>query len=783
MSESFSPQNIFKFNLYFMSIHSTSKKYRSFLLLLIFFFSGFAALIYQVIWQRWLVFYTGISSVSISLIVSAFMAGLGLGYLVGGQLADKVGKNRPILLFILAELGIGTFALFSKSIIYDWLYQSNALNGESTFQIYFILFLVLLFPTFLMGLSLPLLSKAFEEKRSENQANYISLLYFTNTLGAAAGTFITSFVLIRLIGFENAVRLGALFNFLCAATAGIIYYFETKNKALENKETIEKQSEIKATFAWNQNFIYWIIQYAISGFMAICFEIIWFRMIETMMKSLALTFSIILTIYLAMMAFGTYFGVRFAKKFTGNRLKLFLNAQYTLYIYTIGSILILQWAVADVSVLSYLFEYFKSYEAQFTPSIIISTMLIIPLFLMAVPTFIMGFSFTISQLIIQDKFEEVGRKVGWLQFMNIVGSTIGAWFVSLIGFNYLGTALTIKIIGLIGLIYVIVLHRQGFNSLVSRIIMGLALLFTVFLFPSNENFWMKLSGMTDKQKFIVKEDETALSFIKIFGEESVVYVNGLGQSIFPYYRDNIHITLGAIPSLVHPNPEEIGIIGLGSACTLFNAGGRAETKNLDCFEVIANQPDAVNEYIKRTKDSATFRIMNDKRVNLILQDGRYFLHRNPKLYDIIEADALRPKSSYSGNLYSVEYFQLLKSRLKKGGMAITWGATGRIVEGFAKVFPYVYEIEGFMIIGSNQALNFNEEEILKRANNTFTQNYYSKANININEVLLRALKNKKVIQNGEVMNTKKFNSDMWPKDEFDFGRVWAKVLGENESYL
>jgi len=175
--------------------------------------------------------------------------------------------------------------------------------------------------------------------------------------------------------------------------------------------------------------------------------------------------------------------------------------------------------------------------------------------------------------------------------------------------------------------------------------------------------------------------------------------------------------------------------------------------------------------------------MNDKRVNLILQDGRYFLHRNPKLYDIIEADALRPKSSYSGNLYSVEYFQLLKSRLKKGGMAITWGATGRIRDGFAKVFPYVYEIDGFMIIGSNQALDFNEEVILKRANNSFTQNYYSQANININEVLAKKLKTIKVVQNGKLLNTKRVNSDMWPKDEFDFGKVWAKILGENESYL
>jgi spermidine synthase len=106
------------------------------LLLFIFFFSGFAALIYQVIWQRWLVFYTGISSLSISLIVSAFMAGLGLGYLVGGQIADKTRHQKTILFFILAEIGIGTFALFSKPLIYDWLYQANALQANSVAEIY-----------------------------------------------------------------------------------------------------------------------------------------------------------------------------------------------------------------------------------------------------------------------------------------------------------------------------------------------------------------------------------------------------------------------------------------------------------------------------------------------------------------------------------------------------------------------------------------------------------------------------------------------------------------------
>ena len=310
--------------------------------------------------------------------------------------------------------------------------------------------------------------------------------------------------------------------------------------------------------------------------------------------------------------------------------------------------------------------------------------------------------------------------------------------------------------------------------------MGVSLILVIVLLPNNEKLWMKLSGMADKKKFIVKEDETALSFIKTLGEESYVYVNGLGQSMFPFNRDITHFTLGAVPVLIHPKPVDIGIVGLGSACTLYNAGGRAETKSLDCFEVIVNQPEAIKEYVRRTKDSTAFYIMNDKRVNVILQDGRYFLHQNPKLYDILEADALRPKSSYSGNLYSVEYFKLLKSRLKKGGLAITWGATSRIRNGFAEVFPYIYEIDSFMIIGTDQALDFNQKKIFERLENSFTKNHYQRAGIKVRENLEKVLNKRLVLQNGTTKVSKSLNSDMWPKDEFDYGKLWERILGKED---
>ncbi len=173
-----------------------ANKTLGFFLIVIYFFSGFAALVYQVVWQRWLVFFTGMSSVNISLIVSAFMAGLGIGYLVGGYLADKLKPGQHVTAFLLAELGIGLFAVFSKNIFYDGLYMQNQAASLSLVMTYALLFVLLLVPTFLMGVSLPLLSKSFNN--FGNQGNFISLLYFTNTLGSAIGTFAAAFYLIPL---------------------------------------------------------------------------------------------------------------------------------------------------------------------------------------------------------------------------------------------------------------------------------------------------------------------------------------------------------------------------------------------------------------------------------------------------------------------------------------------------------------------------------------------------------------------------------------------------------
>jgi spermidine synthase len=411
--------------------------------------------------------------------------------------------------------------------------------------------------------------------------------------------------------------------------------------------------------------------------------------------------------------------------------------------------------------------YFEGYDEVSGIKIKVLTMAIIPIFLMSLPTFIMGFSFSVSQNIIQNEYNTVGRKLGWLQFINIVGSTCGAWFASLIGFEILGTAVTLKILALVGLLYIgFSLYKNYFKAFQASIF-TILLLACVFFIPGRNDFWRIASGVKNLETFVFSEDKTALSSIKIASPHSTVFVNGLGQSHFPMKDDYFHIMLGAVPTFLHPNPELVGIIGLGSAGTLYGASGREETKKMVCWEVIKSQPDVLYEFVKRTSDSSAYHILNDKRLDLRLVDGRKDLQSSDLKFDVLEADAMRPRSSYSGNLYSVEYFNLLKSKLKSGGIAVTWAPTERIKNSFRMVFPYVYQIQESLFIGSEKPLTFNKEVILSRFDNNFSKLFFDRAEIDAKAIMNNFINTLKIVQEGLVINSQDVNTDMWPKDEYE----------------
>jgi len=184
----------------------------------LFLVSGFAALIYQVIWQRILGIFSGVHIYSITMIVTAFMAGLGVGSLLGGRFADRVARHRAVLAFSVCEVGIGLFALISTWLYYDVAYLQLGFLVRYPFALPLVHFVLLLIPTFLMGASLPLLARGLVEDTGQ-AARTIGLLYGLNTLGAALGAFCAIWWMIGVFGFVGTTRVAAVLNFVVAAGA------------------------------------------------------------------------------------------------------------------------------------------------------------------------------------------------------------------------------------------------------------------------------------------------------------------------------------------------------------------------------------------------------------------------------------------------------------------------------------------------------------------------------------------------------------------------------------
>ena len=187
----------------------------------LFFASGFVALLYQVIWQRLLGLVTGLDLHAVTLIVAVFMLGMGLGSLAGGALADRLQARSLLLVFAAAEIIVAMFALVSKPLYHDLLYGlAAALAGPPT-MLAVAAASTLLVPTFFMGVTLPVLSKALSESVDAASLR-IGSLYGWNTLGAAMGAWAGSAVLVRTFGYERSLWIGAAVNLSCAGATLVL---------------------------------------------------------------------------------------------------------------------------------------------------------------------------------------------------------------------------------------------------------------------------------------------------------------------------------------------------------------------------------------------------------------------------------------------------------------------------------------------------------------------------------------------------------------------------------
>lgn len=720
----------------------------------LFFLSGAAALVYQTAWHRLLGLFAGADTIAAALVVGAFLLGLGIGSLVAGLVADRLSRRAALLAFALCEVGIAAFAVASPWLYYDVIYRELLPLSSSRGVIFAVVFAGLLWPTFLMGCSLPFLSKAVVSEIA-GSAKLIGWLYGLNTLGAGVGAFVGGWYLIGTFGFDRAVHIGAALN-LVVALGGLLL---ARGLGMADTKTpsTARVKDSDGDVVWR-----WSLLVFISGFLIVALQIVWYRLIGVLLQSNGYSFSLVLSVFLLGDAAGLLVGARTIDRITDPRRFFFLMQGIATALALAGAWFI-YWAIG----MGLLPATFVDHDVMSGRPGDVALIAILLLIVVLPASFIMGFSFPVVQKAVQRDIDRLGQRVGLVQLANIVGNSAGSLVAGLLLLDFFGTAGTLMLLVAIGL---------GFAALQIATSPGarwayppaLLLILGLVYFPPDHDFWRRLHGLTTDRS-IVAEDKTGLSLLKMANQQDgKLYIQGHSQSRLPF--DTVHVFLGAIGPLTHPAPRRVLVIGSGTGGTPYAAGLHPGTERVRVIEIVAPVIDTLRRYLHAKGQSGVDSLLTNPKFEVVIADGRHSLALDPTKYDVIEADAILPKTGLSGLLNSQEFFRQVKSKLAPGGIYVQWAPTERTVETFRSVFPYVTMVHP-ALLGSDRPIPYAREKILELLERPEVDIHLTSARVDRAE-LLKWFEDKKieVLNDGKTAPATSPNTDFFPRDEYYLNR-------------
>src|ERR1700674_664373 len=264
----------------------------------LFFISGFPALIYQIVWQRSLFTIYGVNIESVTMIVTIFMLGLGLGSLAGGRLSNIRGLPIPIV-FGVIEIAIGLFGAVSLAVFHGVALWTA---GASTAKTGLITAGLLLCPTLLMGSTLPLLV-THVLRINRNVGESVGLLYAVNTFGSATACVVAAMFMMRLLGQSGSIRMAAVLNFIVGCSALLLSNSGKSSEAVAERAPPAYEPAMPRALPFSLG----VILAASTGFIALGYEIVWYRLYSFATGGTAYSFALLLAFYLGGIAFGSLF--------------------------------------------------------------------------------------------------------------------------------------------------------------------------------------------------------------------------------------------------------------------------------------------------------------------------------------------------------------------------------------------------------------------------------------------------------------------------------------------
>jgi spermidine synthase len=624
------------------------------LLLILVAASGCAALIYEVVWYQLLPLAIGSTSVSLGILLAAFMGGLCIGSL---WLPRVLPRRHPLQIYAALELGIGVCAILVQFGLpfLNRIYITGAEHGLPGMLLRATLAgICLLPPTILMGASFPVIIRWVE--RSRPRVNWWGFLYGGNTAGAVFGCLLAGFYLLRIYDMATATYVAAAINLFVAATSLALAANMPDHGAIH--PVTELVRAVASESKWP---VYLTI--ALSGAGALAAEVVWTRLLSMLLLGTVYVFSIILAVFLTGLAIGSAAGSSLLKRIDSRAAlgwcQILLTVTVAWAAYTIVHILPL-WK-DNVLVTN---NAWRMYGLDLNRCLLA----LLP------ATIFWGASFPLACAAGAQLGGEPGIVAGEVYAANTVGGIAGALLMSLVLIPGIGSQQSQRLLviasAVAGWLILAPLVRR---SKVAAVALAASVPLVGFLawkvdpIPGDLIAYgrrMPINAGNSKILYTAEGRNSSVAISQWYNGTVYVNVNGHVEATTEPYDMTLQRMVGHLPALLHPDPRSVLGIGFGAGVSAGTFTRYPGIRKITICEIEPVIPPASTKFFA----AQNYGVAHNPKTHIVFDDARHYLLTTTEKFDIIASDPLDVFIKGTAALYSREYFEAVKQHLNPGGM-------------------------------------------------------------------------------------------------------------------
>jgi spermidine synthase len=649
------------------------------ILLLLFFGSGCAALIYEVVWFQLLELIIGSSAVSLGVLLGVFMGGMCLGSYL---LPRFIGRGRhPLRVYAFLELGIaamGLLLLFGMPLV-NLIY--GVIGGNLVVRA-LVAAICLLPPTLMMGATLPAIARWVET--TPRGVSWLGFFYGGNIGGAVMGSLLAGFYLLRVFDMSVATYVAVLLNIVVAVMALTLARFSRYQAPTLQPAEAAPHSGSRVVH----------LTIALSGLTALSAEVIWTRLLSLICGATVYTFSLILAVFLAGLGIGSSVGSVVARRSKRPRLALGFCQLLLCGAFAWAAYMLCQslphWSI-DLTKIS-----LPSYG--FRRDLLRALCVVLP------GAMLWGASFPLALASVAAPGQDPARLVGGVYAANTIGAILGSLVTSLVLVATIGSRhaqqVLIVVSALSGLLVLAPLQKRIGRVWLAPIlvlVVGTSTAFLVRGIPEVPDVLVafgRYSVTFSNPINVIYKGEGLNAFVAVSQTPNGVrnYHNaGKIQASSEPYDMRLQRILGHLTHLIPRSPKRVLVIGCGAGVTAgaLSIGPGVEHETIAEIEPLV--PRSVGTWFK----DHNYDVIHNPKVDVHIDDARHTLLTSKERFDGITSDPLDPWVKGAATLYTEEFFEIAKQHLNPGGVVTLFvqfyesskAAVKSELATFFKVFP------------------------------------------------------------------------------------------------